>query len=96
MPKYQLHVLCDDKADPNPGEHMHKCHCGVVWKHTNELQHDEDISLDEYREAHRCPSCGTEQRKQHWPRTPSEQHAMWALARMLGFSKEEADGLVRE
>lgn len=40
--------------------HKHKCGaCGTTWKHDDITM--SDVTAEEHRFAHQCPSCGTEQ-----------------------------------
>lgn len=64
----ELRVRCSPDDVPEPGWHSHTCpdrDCGTTWMHRTELQWSFEITKDEFRKAHCCPTCGREQRFKH-------------------------------
>jgi len=82
----EVNHICDPDYEIQPGEHAHLCdECGTCWRHTSDLAYDETITQWDYAAAHKCPSCGREQRRKHYAHEPSIDYIIDELARSLGI-----------
>lgn len=74
MLKTQLRSICEADSPLPCFHHAHKCdHCGTCWHHPDALATDPTCSLEEFKAAHDCPSCGEQQREKHWTKETRQQ-----------------------
>ena len=87
----ELRRVCDPNERVADDEHKHRCKgCGTVWCHSEALKSNPGITVQDFREAHRCPHCGREERFIFEHARKREDSRIDRILEMI-FGPEDAD-----